>query len=168
MAQLPSSRHQDRSLTRHPVRALRAMQTQMDRWFEQMLDNGVNSIETELMPNLAFVPSVDIEETDKDYILNFDIPGVKKEDIRVDLHENTLTVSGERVEEHEEKEKKGAVRSERFFGTFQRSFTLPGTIRADHVKADYSDGVLCLKIPKPEQSKTQQIKVGERSGGSKH
>ena len=165
MAQLPSSRNENRSLAhrRHPFHALRAMQHQMDRWFDRMVEPGFTEFETDLLPSLDFAPSVDIEETDKEYILNFDIPGMRKEDIKIDLRDNLLTVSGERRIEREEKSKKGPVRSERFFGSFQRSFNLPASIKPEQVSADYADGVLCLKVPKPAENKSQQIKIGGQS-----
>lgn len=163
MAQLPSSRNENRSVAQpHPHRTLRAMRQQMDRFFDRMIEPGFE-LEAELLSNLDFSPSVDVEETDKEYILNFDIPGMKKEDIKIDLRDNLLTVSGERRMELEEKSKKGPVRSERFFGSFQRSFTLPTSVKAEQVSADYADGVLCLKIPKAAENKTQRIKIGSQS-----
>jgi len=141
------------------------MQNQMDRWFDQIMEPGFSDFESDLMPSSAanFTPTCDIEESDQEYLMNFDLPGVKKEDIKVNLHDNVLTVSGERNESHDEKKKKGAYRSERFFGSFQRSFTLPTSIKADQIEANYADGVLSLRIPKPEESKAQEIRVGNKN-----
>jgi|GEM_PF-145339 len=166
MAQFPSLKDSDtRSLARHPFRALRAMQNQMDRWFDQIMEPGFSDFESDLSSSAGagFTPTCDIEESDQEYMLNFDLPGVKKEDIKVNLRDNVLTVSGERNESHDEKKKKGAYRSERFFGSFQRSFTLPSSIKADQVEANYADGVLSLRIPKPEEAKAQEIRVGDKN-----
>ena len=103
-------------------------------------------------------PPLDVFQ-DKDHVfVKTELPGMKKEDIHITLHENTLTISGERKQDKEIKEGDG-YRSERFFGRFHRSVTLPLLVQADNVKAQYRDGVLAITLAKAEEAKPKQIEV---------
>lgn len=105
-----------------------------------------------------FSPSCDIEEGDQHYVLSLDVPGVRKEDIQVELRDSQLLVSGTR--KREVRQEKGAMRfSERVFGQFSRSFSLPPNVDASKVEADYRDGVLKLVLPKSEAAKPRQIRI---------
>jgi HSP20 family protein len=105
-----------------------------------------------------WAPEVDIVD-DKDQIkVKADLPGLKKEDIEVDLEDDVLTIKGEKKEEKEIKEK-NCIRSERYYGAFHRSFTLPSSIDGSKVNAGYKDGVLEITLPKKEGAKPKQIKV---------
>ncbi len=97
----------------------------------------------------SFTPQVDIAETDKKFEVSFAVPGLKKEDITVDLNEGVLTVSGERKFEESKKEK-NFHSVETYFGTFKRSFHLPENVLTDKVEAKYEDGILLIEIPKKE------------------
>jgi len=114
------------------------------------------------MPATSFFegwePSVDIYE-DKDRItVKAELPGMRKEDISVSLHGDTLTLSGER--KHEEEKKTGeSYRAERYFGRFQRNITLPQPVDGGKIQARYEDGVLTVECPKSEESKPRQIEV---------
>ncbi len=103
-------------------------------------------------------PNIDIYE-DKDKVsIKAELPGMKKEDIAVSLDGNTLTIAGER--KHEEERKEGETyRSERFFGRFQRSVTLPQAVDAKKIQATYKDGVLTVVLAKSEEAKSKQIEV---------
>ncbi len=140
-----------------------SLQRQMDRAFSDAWGN------TDVAPiglrEPAFAPACDVEETENHYLMTFDLPGVKKEDIKIDLLGHMLTVRGERREEHEKKDK-NRYRSERFYGSFERSFQLPAEMKADQIDAQYSEGVLTLHVPKTESMKAQQIKIGERNKSS--
>ncbi len=103
-------------------------------------------------------PAVDIFETDKNIELRVELPGLKPEDVKIDLSENTLTLSGERKLEHEEK-REGYHRIERSFGSFSRSFTLPRNVDKESIQAEMKSGVLCLTLPKREAEKPQRISV---------
>lgn len=166
----------NRGSQRNPILSdMKDMQRRMDRIFDQFLGNGGPDLESDFfgapsfsLPSLAttaFTPSCDVDETDTHYLLSFDLPGVKKDEIKVDLRDNMLTVSGERKEEREDK-KKGRYRSERYYGAFERSFALPTNVKADQIEANYSDGVLSLSVPKSEPSQKQQIKIGEGKTGT--
>lgn len=107
-------------------------------------------------------PPVDIQETDKNLLLNFDLPGVKKEDIKIEVDDDVLTVSGEKKEE-EETDTKSSHRIERFYGSFERSFVLPRGVDPDTVKGDYENGVLRLEIPKSQvEKKPKTIEIGKK------
>lgn len=151
---------QSSSLFRAQRNPFRELQKQMDRVFDDFSFPYEPDLSKMTLTGPAFTPSCDVDETDTHYLMSFDLPGVKKDDIKVELRENQLTVSGERKEEREEKNK-NRTRSERFYGSFERSFTLPGSMKAEQIEANYSDGVLRLTVPKTEAAKTQQIKIGE-------
>ena len=92
--------------------------------------------------------STDIKDNGDSYTLEADLPGVKKEDIKLDLTDNVLTINAERHSEYEEKDKKGNfVKRERFYGSYRRSFDVSG-INVDGIEAEYTDGVLTLNMPK--------------------
>jgi len=103
-------------------------------------------------------PSVDIAETEQEILVSADLPGLNKEDIRVNVQNNVLTFSGERKQETKS-EGSNYHRLERSYGFFSRSFTLPATVKADGIKAAYKDGVLRLTLPKVEEAKPRQIAV---------
>lgn len=103
-------------------------------------------------------PLVDITEDDKEYLIKAEIPEMKKEDIKVNVNEDVLTISGERKYEKEEKGKK-YHRVERAYGSFMRSFTLPEDADAAKVSAEYKDGVLKVHLPKSEKAKPKSIEV---------
>ena len=109
-------------------------------------------------PVQKFTVPVDIKETEDQYLFRFDIPGVNKEDIDIELHGNRLSVSGERKTESED-ERQGYYRTERSFGKFQRSFQLPEGFDGDKVEADYKDGILELKVGKQPELKPRKIKL---------
>lgn len=103
----------------------------------------------------------DIEDNGKEYVMQTDLPGFKKEDIHIDLSDSTLTISAERHSDYEEKDKKGSfIRCERSFGSYQRSFSLDG-IKTNQIKASYDNGVLKLVLPKaePEVENTKRLEI---------
>ena len=105
-----------------------------------------------------FMPRVDIVEGKEDIKLTFELPGMKKEDIKVSIKDNILNVSGKREFKHEEKEE-NFVRSEISTGSFCRTFTLPETVNSDKISADYKDGMLIVKLAKLEEVKPKEIEV---------
>jgi len=106
----------------------------------------------------TWAPAVDVEEKDGAYIVRADLPGLKKDDIHIELHDGILTLRGERDDKHEEK-KKNFYRLERYHGNFERSFRVPeGTTEKD-ISAKYRDGVLELKIPAPKNEAKKAIPI---------
>ncbi|HEV7868161.1 MAG TPA: Hsp20/alpha crystallin family protein [Chthoniobacteraceae bacterium] len=103
-------------------------------------------------------PALDVHDDKENFVVHLELPGMKKEDINLSLHDGMLTVSGERKQEREQKNG-GSFRSERYFGKFQRSVTLPALVDASKVSASYKDGVLIVTLPKSEEAKPKQIEV---------
>jgi len=117
---------------------------------------------TSMTSELSFAdwaPSVDIEEEEDKYLIKADLPGVDKKDIDVKLENGVLSIRGEKQTEKETGKGSKRHRTERFHGTFARSFTLPDAVKADKVDASYKDGVLSLTIPKAEEAKPKSIDI---------
>jgi len=113
---------------------------------------------TESMPDWS--PAADISETDKEYLVKAELPGIKREDVKVSLEDGVLCIEGERKYEKEDKDEK-THRVERFYGTFSRSFSLPENVDPKSIRAETKDGVLNVHVPKMkiEKPKPVQIKV---------
>ena len=103
-------------------------------------------------------PALDVFDDKDNFVVKVELPGMKKEDINLSLHDGVLTISGERKTERENKEGE-TFRSERYFGKFQRSVTLPMAVDANKVNASYKDGVLSIELAKAEEAKPKQIAV---------
>ncbi|MGB9092975.1 MAG: Hsp20/alpha crystallin family protein [Gallionella sp.] len=112
----------------------------------------------ELLATADWAPSVDITETDTAYLIKSEIPGVNREDVKVNIENGLLTMSGERKQEKEEKGKK-FHRIERSYGSFMRSFRLPDNIDEAGVKAEFRDGMLNVTLPKATQPRNKAISV---------
>jgi len=106
----------------------------------------------------AWTPAVDIVEHDSEYVVKLELPGVNKEDVKITIESNILTIQGEKKQE-KETNKENYHRVERNYGSFQRSFTLPTTVKSDKIDAVYKDGVLTVALPKAEEAKPKQIEV---------
>ncbi len=107
---------------------------------------------------VEFTPPADIAETEKEYLVRAELPGMKKEDVKVTMTDGLLTVEGDRKQEKEEKTEK-LHRVERYYGRFARTFALPDNILPDAVRCDCKDGVLTVHIPKTEYQKPREIAV---------
>ena len=123
----------------------------------RLFSDTVNRLlsDTQVRP---WTPAVDIYETANELVLKADLPDVKMEEIDIRMENGTLALKGERKFENEE-QRKGYHRVERSYGSFARYFTLPDTVEADKVHADYANGVLTITLPKKEVAKPRQVKV---------
>ena len=130
------------------------LRDEIDRFFDSPLGELPRS--SQLLS--GWTPALDVYEEKEDFVVKAELPGMKKEDIEVSFHDDSLSISGERKSEtqHEDAE---VYRAERFFGRFQRTVTLPASVAADKVKAGYKDGVLTITLPKTEEAKPKQIDV---------
>jgi HSP20 family protein len=146
-----------------PFRDVASLQSRLNTLFQDF--NRGNS-ENELVSTSAFVPPVDIYEDDHKIVLKLEVPGMKQDDLDIQLENNTLTVRGERKFEKEEKEE-NFHRIERRYGSFYRAFTIPNTVNPDSVKADYDAGVLRIQLEKRAEAKPKQIKVAVGSTAPK-
>ena len=106
----------------------------------------------------AFKPTVDIRENEKAFMLSFDLPGVKQSDVKLDVSDSTLKISGERKSDWEEK-KERSHRIEKFYGRFERSFAFPQTASMDKIEAHFENGVLQVVIPKITESRTKTVEI---------
>jgi HSP20 family protein len=111
-----------------------------------------------------WVPAMDLMEADDHFVLKADLPGLAEDDVAIEIQDNTLTISGERRAEHEERER-GWYRVERSFGRFSRSLSLPEGVDPDAVKAEFDNGVLEVRIPKPEERKPRRVAIKAASNG---
>lgn len=139
-----------------PFRELESLQSEMNKLFDLSLGRWPERT-TGLMEG-AWSPAVDVYDSKDNIMVKADIPGIKKEDIDVSVHGDILTIKGEKKQETETKEK-GFIKTERFYGSFNRAVALPVEVDASKVKASYKGGVLELVLPKKEEAKPKQIKV---------
>lgn len=139
----------------NPFRELNQLQRAMDRVFDDMSTLNRKSGGANLLN-----PSCEVSEDKSSYLVRFDLPGIPKDQIKIELDENRLTVSGERKEEkNEEDSHKKKHLSEMYYGSFYRSFTLPTAVDAEKSTASYDHGVLSISIPKAGGNKSRQIAV---------
>jgi len=122
------------------------------RWPRQMETNGGTAFESS--------PSVDITESDKEFLVRAELPAVKKEDVHITNDNGMLTISGERKQKEEEKHEK-FHRVESFYGSFSRSFSLPEAVDTAAIRAESKDGIITIHVPKTktEEKKAKEIKV---------
>ena len=140
-----------------PARDLLGIRDEMDRLFDEFFGNLPEQFGGEGGQGM-WVPAVDISETDRELIVTAEVPGAKKDDIKISVHDNTLTIKGEKKQEKETKEE-NFHRIERSYGAFQRTFTLPTIVDASKIKATYKDGVLKIRLPKKEEAKPKEIPI---------
>lgn len=114
----------------------------------------------------ALVPAVNVEENADALVLTAELPGMRQEDINIEFENNVLTISGEKVDTREEDNDRRYHVWERRYGSFQRSFTLPRTVSADTITADFHNGVLSIRMPKMEEAKGRRIAIGGTSAKS--
>jgi HSP20 family protein len=144
-----------------PARELQAIQQEMNRLFGSAFDaqgglgNGGGGS--------RWIPPMDLVEDDEHFVVRADLPGVEEKDVSVELEDNVLTISGERKSDTEQR-KEGYYRIERAYGMFSRSLTLPEGVDAEGIKASFANGVLEVRIPKPEERKPRKVAINV--GGS--
>lgn len=140
----------------HPIKELEEVSRRMGH----LLGRSYVPIESdrEMLEMADWTPSVDISETDTTYMLKGEIPGVKKEDVRVSIQDGMLTIAGERKMEKEAKDEK-LHRIERSYGSFLRSFCVPDDADESAIKAEFKDGILNVTLPKSAAAKPSAIEV---------
>src|SRR5438034_6636529 len=135
-----------------PFREFSTLQDRMNRLFRDSYGDREEALTTS-----SFAPAVDVYEDDHNLTLKIEVPGIDEKDIDIRVENNVLTVTGERKFEKEEKEE-NYRRVERHYGSFTRSFTLPNTVDAENINADYDRGVLKVQLAKKAEAKPKQIK----------
>lgn len=147
-------------LTRwNPFREMEDLQRRMSTLFDwNPFRRSTLTADEENITVPEWAPLVDIAEDDKEYLIKVELPEVNKDDVKVTVESGTLTISGERKAEKEEKGRK-YHRVERYYGRFERSFTIPDDAEPDNVKAEFKDGVLRVHLAKSEKARPKQIEV---------
>jgi HSP20 family protein len=151
-----------------PVREINTIQSEMNRLFNTLFESPTHagnggSAGSSLR---RWIPAMDLVETDDDFVLRADLPGLSEGDVNIELEDNVLTISGERKAEHEER-KEGYYRVERSSGSFSRSLTLPEGVDPAAVKASFDRGVLEVRVPKPEAKKPRKVAISVGGGAPK-
>src|SRR5919199_4360138 len=132
--------------------------TEFDRLFNQLFDRNEAA--------RRWVPAMDLVEGEDHFTLRADLPGMTEADVSIEIRDNTLTLSGERKAEHEDRQR-GYYRLERQFGKFSRALSLPEGVNADAIDAAFTNGVLEVRIPKPEERKPRRIEIKAANGNGK-
>ena len=143
------------ALVRSQPHDLFDLRREMSRRFGSMLGNG--EMPDCYSPN-AWRPAIDVAESEDDFVLTTDLPGIDRQDIDVSVVDNQLIIKGERKQEIQSKDRHTHY-AERPYGAFHRAFGLPDTVNAGGIAAAYSDGVLSVSLPKSEATKPRQIEV---------
>lgn len=104
-------------------------------------------------------PRTDIQETDRGIFIDVELPGIRKEDVKVEVKNNVLTISGERKKEHKDEKGAGYCCTELMYGKFECSFGLPDLVKADRIKANYKDGILTISLVKSEKAIPKEIEI---------
>jgi HSP20 family protein len=136
-----------------PFRGLSTLQDQFNRLFNESFRTH-----TEESALTSWAPAVDIYETPNELVVKADLPDVNEKDIDIRVENNLLTIRGERKFDKSVSEE-NFLRVERTYGSFSRSFSLPNTVNAEAIGAEYKNGVLTVTLPKREESKPRQVKV---------
>ena len=145
----------------NPVRDLLNVEREFNRMFRTFETRfGVSKSEESEngYENAVWMPLTDIYETKNDYTIKADLPGMKKDDVKISFTDGQLSISGERVQEQETKDAK-CHRVERTYGKLYRSFNLPKEIKEDKIKAEFKDGQLTITIPKADEVKPKEIDI---------
>ena len=143
-----------------PFRELDRLQNEVNRLFEGYNNTGEPRPTSTQTPNFnrPWAPVVDVAENQNEVVLRAELPGMKQEDIDIELTGDTLTIGGERRFEDEQR-RETFVRVERSYGRFQRAFTLGVPVQHDQVRASYRDGILEVHLPKSEDTKPRKVQV---------
>jgi HSP20 family protein len=138
-----------------PVRELTTLQSEMNRLFNTFFDTPTSG---DGAPARRWVPAMDLVEHDDHFVLTADLPGVTQEDVSIEVQADVLTISGER-KTSQESSGTGYYRLERSTGAFSRTLTLPEGVDPEAVEASFANGVLEVRIPKPEQRKPRRVSI---------
>ena len=149
--------------TQDPFAVLRQLTSELDKVFDEWPTFRWPASTATLASEEAWSPTIEVFEENNRLITRVDLPGVKKEDVTVEVTDGYLTLSGERKRESEEK-KDNFYRSERVYGSFRRTVPLPAGVKQDDVKASFADGVLDVTVPLPAKPKAAVNKVKIEDG----
>lgn len=137
------------ALTRwEPFAELGELRSRFDRMFEELIDSGSRD----------WMPAIDVERDNGNLVVRADVPGIKSEEVKIEVEDDILTVSGAH-EERKEKKDKHFLRRERRYGSFSRSLALPAGVEAKKIKAKTHDGIVEVTIPLPQEAKKETVRI---------
>lgn len=136
-----------------PFGEVNTLRKEMDSLFENFLSGFGRD-----MDGLTFIPSAEMDETDTEFHLKLEIPGMSADDLEIEVTDDAVAITGERKSEVKSEEG-DRLRSEFYYGKFERYLPLPGQIQRDHVMAEYKDGILSLTLPKSEEQREKSVKI---------
>jgi HSP20 family protein len=142
-----------------PARELHSLQNEVNRLFGLFDAPSAGGS----LASRDWIPAMDLAEDQGEYVVRADLPGVTEKDVQIELQDNVLTISGERSSEHQER-KNGYYRVERASGRFSRSLTLPEGVDPQSVRAQFENGVLEVRIPKPAERKPHRVTINAGGG----
>jgi len=144
----------------NPARELLSVEREFNKLFNSLGSRFglMESTEDEEFENAVWMPLTDISEDKENFSLRLDLPGVKKDEVKISYNDGQLTISGERKQEKETGDSK-YHRVERAYGKYYRSFTLPSKIKEDKIEAEFKDGQLIITVPKAEEAKPKEIPI---------
>lgn len=142
-----------------PARELDSLQGEMNRLFDGFFGTGPGTGNRNGAAMRRWIPAMDLVEAGDELVLRADLPGMREGDVAIEIKDNVLTVAGERRAEHEDKGET-FYRAERAFGSFSRSLTLPDGVDPGAVSARFTDGVLEVRVPKPEERRPHRVEIG--------
>ena len=138
-----------------PTREIQSIQHEMNRLFGTFFDSPTAEA---VVPGRRWIPAMDLVEEGGEYVLRADLPGLDEQDVKIELDERLLTISGERSSRQEER-REGYYRYERASGSFSRSLTVPEGVDPEAIRASFEKGVLEVRIPKPEERKPRRVTI---------
>jgi HSP20 family protein len=137
-----------------PIENQLLFKNEFDRLFDSFFGDSVMGSKD----LYSISPKADIEETDLDYLVSVEVPGIDKKDLKVQIEDDKLTIKGEKKQSKEVKES-NYVCSERSYGSFQRTFNLPTSVKSSDISAEYKDGIIKIKLPKAEEAKRKEVEI---------
>ena len=140
-----------------PARELHSIQHEVNRLFGTLFDAPITARAG--AASRSWIPAMDLVEEKDEYVLHADLPGLSEKDVKIELEDNVLSISGTRRSEQENR-KEGYYRVERATGSFSRSLTLPEGVDPESIRAQFENGVLEVRIPKPEERKRRRVEIG--------
>lgn len=157
------------SIVRYPAIGIhgvqRDLQREMNRLFDTFFPTTRKATE-EGFESAVWRPMVDVHEDEQSYVIDAELPGLRREDVRINFQDGVLAISGERNYGYEKKEgenggkERNCHRLERFYGKFHRTFTFPSAVNADGIRAKFDNGILTITVPKAETVRPRQIEIG--------
>ena len=169
---MEANRPRDLARNTSPFSLMQRFMNDMDRWFGDFGTSSILPRFDDSWGRQLWAPQIDVFERDKQLVVHADLPGLREQDVRVNVDEGVLTISGQRTTDERSQGEGNVYHRERSFGSFQRSIALPNGTDSNQIRASFENGVLEVTVPLPEQPRTtgRDIPIGPKAqpGGAKH